>query len=1229
MPTTLRHNRSPVNVAQGLAIVLITLLHAVASAQSVTWNWARTLDGGNYELVRDIAVQDGTGDILVAGTYQANIAGIAPYNLPASNGGTEDAFVAKFDAAGNLLWSRGFGSNQDDGAQGVAISATGQVVVTGLYDGSIPALGLTNAGASDAFIVSYDASGTHLWSKSVRSPQNEEGTAVVITGSSIIAYGSFTAHGSLTGLASFTGLTNGRQYAYLSAYDLSGNSLWSLAGMSSADVLSERIATDGTNVYVVGSTNGSSMAWRNSASTTLTSTSVSNDDALFCSAVTIAGSPVWMRMVNNPGSDNVACNGVAVSCGAVYITGYTHNNSTFPGGSPINVSGVHDYLFLAALNPATGTANWVRTASSSTNHGAQAIDLTVGQNGQIYMAGLMEGTVTTDAGQIITGDTDPDLFVARFERNGTPAWWDREVSTQSEIAHAIARASGGDLILGGRYVGGLTLGSNSYPGANGNNLFISSFNDPIWADDPNNPARFVQPGPYCSSSLPANLNSLLSGNARGLVSSLNVLSPMAALNAADGTGANFNTVSGQVILDLGDTLYTGENVFITWRSTGGTSRMWVSTSLDGSTWGPTRSYLNSSTTYSSSQHVMGARARFIRIQRDASAVNSAFFLDGLSFFTSTVAGGTWSGGAHVTAGGTFNVAIAGTYPVTYTVVQGACIFSHTRNVVVAIPAVGGTISGGGTFCPGASGTLTLSGHTGAVLRWEQSTDGIDWTIIANTTATQNWSGFIGDRYFRAVIDVPVCGTTNSTTATVSVGDGTPPVITCPSNISVNADPGSCGAVVSYSTPVGTDNCSGATTSRIAGLASGATFPVGTTTVTYRVTDAAALTATCSFTVTVADAQAPTITCPADINVIGDPATCSAVVSYTTPMGNDNCTGASTVLTSGLASDSSFPVGTTTVTHQVTDAAGLTASCSFTVTVSLANPINTTNASACDSYTWAVNGQTYSSSGTYSEVVGCVTEELILIITPSSTNSTNASACDSYTWSVNGSTYSTSGFYSTVVGCVTEELDLTITATPSASISYAGSPYCTSGSSASVTLTGTTGGTFSSTPGLVINGSTGAVNLGASTPGTYTVTYAIAAAGGCAAFSTTASITVTTAPSASISYTGSPYCTSGSTASVILSGTTGGTFSSAAGLSINGSTGDVNLGESTPDTYTVTYAIAAAGGCAAFSTTASITVTPSSTNTTNASACDSYTWSVNGQTYSSSGTYSEVVGCVTE
>ena len=83
----------------------------------------------------------------------------------------------------------------------------------------------------------------------------------------------------------------------------------------------------------------------------------------------------------------------------------------------------------------------------------------------------------------------------------------------------------------------------------------------------------------------------------------------------------------------------------------------------------------------------------------------------------------------------------------------------------------------------------------------------------------------------------------------------------------------------------------------------------------------------------------------------------------------------------------------------------------------------------------------------------------------------------------------------------------IVAAPSATIAYAGSPYCTTDGTATVTRTGTSGGTYSSAAGLNINASTGAVTLASSTPGVYTVTYTIAATASCPLFTTTGSITV--------------------------------------------------------------------------------------------------------------------------
>ncbi|MBA3899945.1 MAG: HYR domain-containing protein, partial [Bacteroidetes bacterium] len=124
------------------------------------------------------------------------------------------------------------------------------------------------------------------------------------------------------------------------------------------------------------------------------------------------------------------------------------------------------------------------------------------------------------------------------------------------------------------------------------------------------------------------------------------------------------------------------------------------------------------------------------------------------------------------------------------------------------------------------------------------------------------------------------------------------------------------------------------TSLVSGLGSGATFPIGTSTETWKAVDASGNISTCSFTVTVIDNQNPVISCPSNINVNATSAA-GAVVNYNTPVGTDNCT-ATTTRTAGLASGSAFPNGTTTVTHQVVDGSGNVAQCSFTVTVIACN-----------------------------------------------------------------------------------------------------------------------------------------------------------------------------------------------------------------------------------------------------------------------------------------------------
>ncbi len=186
------------------------------------------------------------------------------------------------------------------------------------------------------------------------------------------------------------------------------------------------------------------------------------------------------------------------------------------------------------------------------------------------------------------------------------------------------------------------------------------------------------------------------------------------------------------------------------------------------------------------------------------------------------------------------------------------------------------------------------------------------------------------------------GNSSSCSFTVTVNDNQNPSISCPGNISVNNDAGICGSVQTFSNANASDNCSIASVTQIAGLSSGSTFPVGSSTVTFRATDASGNTADCSFTVTVTDSEDPSISCPGNISVNNDAGQCGANVSWSVPTGTDNCPSPVTVQTAGGASGSFFAAeSTTTITYEVTDGAGNTDDCSFTVSVDDAeNPVIT-------------------------------------------------------------------------------------------------------------------------------------------------------------------------------------------------------------------------------------------------------------------------------------------------
>ncbi|MBP6976731.1 MAG: HYR domain-containing protein [Lentimicrobiaceae bacterium] len=229
-----------------------------------------------------------------------------------------------------------------------------------------------------------------------------------------------------------------------------------------------------------------------------------------------------------------------------------------------------------------------------------------------------------------------------------------------------------------------------------------------------------------------------------------------------------------------------------------------------------------------------------------------------------------------------------------------------------------------------------------------------WTMTGATFGSG--TGFIGNMQFDVGITTIVytikdaVNNTATCTFTVDIIDNFPPVISnCPGNITLYTGTGStiCGQSATWTEPTATDNCTPVsqlvwTKSHLPGY----TFPVGTTTVTYTVTDAPVNTATCIFTVTVIDNTPPSFTPPPSIT-INTNTSCSynaspSITGFPTSI-YDNCTpsGLAANFTDGPLNGPCYGTGFFTRTWSVTDIHANTTTYTQTITVSDNIPPNLT------------------------------------------------------------------------------------------------------------------------------------------------------------------------------------------------------------------------------------------------------------------------------------------------
>jgi hypothetical protein len=246
---------------------------------------------------------DAAGHIYVAGSTDGTLPG-------QTSVGGKDAFLRQYDNAGNVIWTRQFGTTANDWAGGVCVDAAGHVYVADSTLGTLP--GQTNAGAIDAMVSQFDSAGTLVWARQFGAAEDDWALGVTVDSAGHLFVTGWT-FGTLPGQTSAGGID-----AFVRQYDSTGNEIWTRQFGSFDDDYAWGISRDSSNhLYVTGWTFGTlpgqTCAWEIDA---------------FVRQYDSDGNEVWTHQFGTAEND-WAMGAQVDSSGSVIVAG--HTEGTMPG----------------------------------------------------------------------------------------------------------------------------------------------------------------------------------------------------------------------------------------------------------------------------------------------------------------------------------------------------------------------------------------------------------------------------------------------------------------------------------------------------------------------------------------------------------------------------------------------------------------------------------------------------------------------------------------------------------------------------------------------------------------------------------------------------------------------------------------------------------------------------------------------------------------------------------
>ena len=214
--------------------------------------WTRLLGGPENQYGQ--VVSDGEGGLILTGQMEGSM-DLGAGTLTSE--GAEDAFIARFDADGKLLWNKRFGGPGHQSAGQARLDAKGDIVVIGRFEETIDLGGgpLTSAGNIDGYVAKFDLQGNHLWSKSFG-----DGSQQVLGSMDVDSAGNILLTGMFVGAMDFGGgpiTTAGGFDVFVAKLDPDGGHVWSQRyGDSQIQTAAAVVVGPSDNVFVTGTFQG-------------------------------------------------------------------------------------------------------------------------------------------------------------------------------------------------------------------------------------------------------------------------------------------------------------------------------------------------------------------------------------------------------------------------------------------------------------------------------------------------------------------------------------------------------------------------------------------------------------------------------------------------------------------------------------------------------------------------------------------------------------------------------------------------------------------------------------------------------------------------------------------------------------------------------------------------------------------------------------------------------------